>query len=98
MTLRSTPRTASAYNYQLTIKQLLRTTLVQNADQEIVYRGTQRFTYRQWFERVGRLASALTTVGAEPGTTVAVMDWDSHRYLECFFAIPMMGCVMQTVN
>jgi fatty-acyl-CoA synthase len=27
-----------------------------------------------------------------------VMDWDSHRYLECFFAIPMMGAVLQTVN
>ena len=26
------------------------------------------------------------------------MDWDSHRYLECYFAIPMMGAVMQTVN
>ena len=26
------------------------------------------------------------------------MDWDSHRYLECLFAIPMMGAVLQTVN
>lgn len=26
------------------------------------------------------------------------MDWDSHRYLECFFAVPMMGAVLQTVN
>ena len=33
-----------------------------------------------------------------PGKTVAVMDWDSHRYLECFFAVPMMGAVLQTVN
>ncbi|WP_368855414.1 AMP-binding protein, partial [Enterobacter hormaechei] len=24
--------------------------------------------------------------------------WDSHRYLECYFAIPMMGAVLQTVN
>ena len=27
-----------------------------------------------------------------------VMDWDSHRYLECFFAVPMMGAVLHTVN
>ena len=27
-----------------------------------------------------------------------MMDWDSHRYLECFFAVPMMGAVLQTVN
>ena len=32
------------------------------------------------------------------GDTVAVMDWDSHRYLECFFAVPMMGAVLHTVN
>ena len=34
----------------------------------------------------------------DAGQTVAVMDWDSHRYLECFFAVPMMGAVLQTVN
>jgi fatty-acyl-CoA synthase len=27
-----------------------------------------------------------------------VFDYDSHRYLECFFAIPMMGAVLQTIN
>jgi fatty-acyl-CoA synthase len=27
-----------------------------------------------------------------------MMDWDSHRYLECFFAVPMMGAVLHTVN
>jgi fatty-acyl-CoA synthase len=27
-----------------------------------------------------------------------VLDWDSNRYLEAFFAIPMMGAVLQTVN
>jgi len=32
------------------------------------------------------------------GDTVAVMDWDSHRYLECFFAVPMMGAVLHTIN
>jgi fatty-acyl-CoA synthase len=26
------------------------------------------------------------------------MDWDSHRYLECYFAVPMMGAVLQTMN
>jgi fatty-acyl-CoA synthase len=26
------------------------------------------------------------------------MDWDSHRYLESYFAVPMMGAVLQTVN
>ncbi len=34
----------------------------------------------------------------KPGDTVAVMDWDSPRYLECYFAIPMMGAVLEMVN
>jgi fatty-acyl-CoA synthase len=33
-----------------------------------------------------------------PGDTVGVLEWDSHRFLEAFFAIPMMGAVLQTVN
>src|SRR5437879_11811511 len=33
-----------------------------------------------------------------PGDTVGVLDWDSHRFLEAFFTIPMMGAVLQTVN
>ncbi len=26
------------------------------------------------------------------------MDWDGHRYLECFFGVPMNGAVLMTVN
>ena len=40
----------------------------------------------------------LTAAGVKPGDTVAVMDWDSHRYLECMFAIPMIGAVVHTIN
>ncbi|SDP38605.1 fatty-acyl-CoA synthase [Ralstonia sp. 25mfcol4.1] len=88
----------NAYAYPLLIKQLLHTPLGQNPDQEIVYRGTHRQTYRTMRERIGRLANGLSRLGVEHGTTVAVMDWDSHRYLECYFAVPMMGAVLQTVN
>ena len=66
--------------------------------QEIVYRGEKRFTYAEFRERVGRLAAALVALGVKPGDTVAVMDWDSHRYLECFYAVPMIGAVLHTVN
>ena len=43
-------------------------------------------------------AGALAAQGVKPGDTVAVMDWDTNRYLEAFFAIPMMGAVLHTVN
>jgi fatty-acyl-CoA synthase len=91
-------RTPSAYDYPLLIKHLLHTPLVLAPDQEIVYRDSSRYTYRTLHQRIGRLASGLAALGVRPGHTVAVMDWDSNRYLECFFAIPMMGAVLQTVN
>jgi len=87
-----------AYAYPLLIKQLLLTPLAHAADREIVYRDLRRHGYGRLRERIGRLASALAALGVRPGDTVAVMDWDSHRYLECFFAVPMMGAVLQTVN
>ncbi len=89
---------ASAYAYPLLIKQLLHTPLATAADQEIVYRDSHRQTYRDLAARIRRLANSLRDAGVGPGDTVAVMDWDSHRYLECFFAVPMMGAVLQTVN
>jgi fatty-acyl-CoA synthase len=88
----------SAYQYPLILKQLWHTPIVQSPDQEIVYRDQKRFTYREIRERIGRLASALDNIGVRPGDTVGILDWDSNRFLEAFFAIPMMGAVLQTVN
>ena len=89
---------SNAHRYPLLIKQLLHTSRATARRQEIVYRASRRHTYEELFARIGRLARGLTDLGVEQGATVAVMDWDSHRYLECFFAIPMMGAVLQTVN
>jgi fatty-acyl-CoA synthase len=88
----------SAYHYPLLIKQLLHTPLVQSTGQQIVYRDLKRLSYADLRDRIGRLASALEKLGVRPGDTVGVMDWDSHRFLEAFFAVPMMGVVLQTVN
>ncbi|HXZ51114.1 MAG TPA: fatty acid--CoA ligase [Burkholderiales bacterium] len=90
--------TPSAYGYPLLVKQLLLNALSLYGEQEISYRGELRFTYREFRRRVGRLASALQALGTRPGTTVAVMDWDSHRFLESYFAVPMMGATLLTVN
>jgi fatty-acyl-CoA synthase len=86
------------YDYPLIIKQLLITPLRQFPNQEIVYRDTLRLTYREFGQRIHRLGAALARLGVKHGDVVAVMDWDSHRYLECFFAIPMSGAVLMTVN
>lgn len=57
-----------------------------------------RYSYATFNERVARLANVLSEAGVKAGDTVAVMDWDSHRYLECMFAIPMIGAVLHTIN
>ena len=91
-------RTPSANDAPLSIRHILARGVAQAPAQEIVYADRTRYTYTTLAERVGRLASALTALGVKPGSTVAMMDWDSHRYLECFFAVPMMGAVLHTVN
>jgi fatty-acyl-CoA synthase len=48
--------------------------------------------------RIGRLGSALHRMGVGQGSTVAVLDWDSHRYLESYFAIPMLGATLMKAN
>ena len=94
----ASPAESSAYAYPLLIKQLLHTPLAINPGQEIVYGDTVRFDYRTLQARIGQLAGLLTALGVKPGDTVAVMDWDSNRYLESYFAVPMIGAVLMTVN
>ena len=98
MPVKIIPPTPSAYTYPLLIKHLLHAPMVRSPDQEIVYRDLRRRTYREFRERIGRLASGLSQIGVDQGDVVAILEWDSDRYHECYFAIPMMGAVMQTVN
>ncbi|MGP9832978.1 fatty acid--CoA ligase [Marinobacter sp. NSM] len=92
------PAADNAYQYSLLIKRLLLSGPRYNPDQEIVYANRSKYTYTDLVERIHRLANALTDAGVKPGDTVAVMDWDTPRYLECFFAIPMIGAILHTVN
>jgi fatty-acyl-CoA synthase len=91
-------KTRSACGFPLLIKGLLESGVTRDPEQEIVSADRTRLTYRQFAERVARLASGLASLGVERGNTVAIMDWDTNRYLECFFAVPMMGAVLHMVN
>ena len=92
------PPADGAYQYPLLIKRLLMSGSRYEKTREIIYRDIIRYTYPQLIERVSRLANVLSAAGVKAGDTVAVMDWDSHRYLECMFAIPMIGAVVHTIN
>jgi fatty-acyl-CoA synthase len=98
MAVRVIEKSQSAYAYPLLIKNLLAPSLRYAPEQEIVYRDQSRYTYRTLSKRVAKLAHALGDMGVTAGDTVAVMDWDSPRYLECYFAVPMIGAVLHTLN
>lgn len=98
MQTRIIPPAANAHACPLLIKRLLLSGSRYERTREIVYREQVRYSYATFNERVARLANVLSEAGVRPGDTVAVMDWDSHRYLECMFAIPMIGAVLHTIN
>lgn len=87
-----------SYKYQLLLKHVLETGVNYAPKQEIVYRDLSRYTYSDFKERVCRLANTLEELGVKRGTKVGVLEWDSNRYLECYFAIPLLGAVLHTVN
>ena len=87
----------AAPRYELTIDKLLLNTLHRRSRQEIVY-GKTRYDWVAFYERVRRLSSGLERMGVRKGTTVAVIDVDTNRYMEAYYAIPMMGATMHTVN
>lgn len=96
--LNAYPSAPSAYEFPLLIKQLLNRAKTVSQDQEIVYADKKRFTYKDLFKRINRLANVLEGLNLAAGDVIAVMDWDSHRYLESYFAVPMSQYILQTVN
>ena len=84
--------------YPLLIKQILTKSSVISFSQEIVSNPNVRLNYHDFTGRLGRLANSLTAMGISEKMRVGVMDWDTHRYLEYFFAVPMMGAALHTIN
>jgi fatty-acyl-CoA synthase len=84
--------------FSLNVGTLLETGVRSAGRNTIVYGDSVRMTYAEFKARIHRLADALTRHGVRAGTKVAIMEWDSHRYLEAFFAVPMLGATLVTIN
>jgi fatty-acyl-CoA synthase len=87
--------------------QLNTTTLIRHAarthrEQQIVFRttdgGWDRYTYGDCYARVCRAANALRGLGVEPGDRVGVLDWNSRRHFELYWAIPGIAAVGLQMN
>ena len=96
--MQSIHKTPSAYAYPLLIKNLLTAPLQRPSNRKIIYQDKFSFSYAELAGRVARQANLLDELGVKPGDRVGVMDWDSHRYLESYFAVPMTGAVLHTIN
>lgn len=92
------PRVTNSYETPLLIKSILKQSLYYEPDNEILYRDIFRMNYRTLNRRIAQLAHALTDAGIQAGDVVGVIDYDSHRYLELYFAVPMIGAVLHTIN
>ncbi len=84
-------------NYPLTIGSLLKQSIHRRGTGEVVY-GKSRYTWTKLYDRVNGLASGLSSMGVTAGSTVAVVDVDTNRYLEAYYAVPMLGAILHTVN
>lgn len=67
-------------------------------DHEVMVFGDRRQTYQVTLARVQRLASALRALGISKGDRVAVLDTNSPRYVEAYFATSMLGAVFVPLN
>ena len=85
-------------NYELTLDKILYRAIDQFPDVEIVYKDQVRYNYREFYRRVKLLASALEAIGLKDGAKIATAEWNTHRHFEAYFAIPMMGNVLHTIN
>ena len=57
-----------------------------------------RTSYRAFYERSRKLASALSKAGIRKGDTVAVMLANTPAMLEAHYGVPMIGAVLNTLN
>src|ERR1044071_4106278 len=60
--------------------------------------STHRYTYGDFYRRARSLASALQNYGLRPGDRVGTLMWNHSAHLEAYFAIPVIGGVLHTLN
>ncbi|MEQ8295049.1 MAG: acyl-CoA synthetase [Nitratireductor sp.] len=67
-------------------------------DQTAIVHGSARTSYRDFFARSRRLASALAARGIGKGDTVSVMLSNTPAMLEAHFGVPMVKAVLHSLN
>ncbi len=68
------------------------------SDKTAVVNEDKRYTYKEFYNRVNRLASALTKAGIGKGDKVAFVCPNIPPLLEAHYAVPMIGAALVSVN
>ena len=88
--------------YQLNVTNIIKHAARNFGRQEIIGRrhdGTMfRYSYREAYERIQRLAGGLSRIGVALGDRVGVLAWNTHENYELYFGIPGMGAAMLLMN
>ena len=67
-------------------------------NKEAIMYGPQKYTYREFSDRVQRCASALKNAGIKPGDRVAYLCPNIPPMLEAHFAVPLLGAILVAMN
>jgi fatty-acyl-CoA synthase len=67
-------------------------------DQIAIIHGARSWTYRQFYARARKLASALARRGIKRGDTVAVLLPNTPAMLEAHYGVAMAGAVLNAIN
>jgi fatty-acyl-CoA synthase len=86
------------YRTELTPVSFLRRSAYVVPDKTAVVHGARRYTYREFEERVNRLASALRALGLRHLDRVAVIAPNTPANLEAHFGVPAAGLVLVPIN
>src|SRR3989442_11343781 len=67
-------------------------------DRTAIIHGQRRISYREFYARTRRLASALAARGVGEGDTVSVVLPNVPAMLDVHHAVPMLGAVLNSIN
>ena len=79
------------------LSHLRRASVVYPEREAIVY-GANRYSYKEYYERVTLLASGLEKRGIKAGDVVATILPNIPAQVEAHFGIPALGAVINTIN
>ncbi len=87
-------------NTDMNIGYFLRTRAHLNPDKELLFdvHADRRMSYREANQRANQLCHGLQSLGLEPGDRVAVLAFNGHQFLECFFGAAKPGLVIMPLN